>query len=198
MTYSTITSNTGLTVDYRWIVFSLTHSQSTTNLLSASETPFLQSGSQNKAQVDVKGAWREIQGAAGASYESTNDTQLSSRQERFYTSATYPYSYYLSFSFNADKLMSQYQNPERSSDSNSMRLTATWYPMDDMIVNADIGRRSRNDSKQATETMDEASVKAQMKYGKMAITSSLTANRRVRGSSEQSNWRFDLSMIRYL
>ena len=200
LTYASVTSSTGLTIDYRWIVLSLAHAQSEVSQLtgSGSDNLFLQSTIRDSAQVDLKGSWQQILGTVGTSYVSENDTALVYHQERYYSTATYVYSYNLSFGFNAANTMTQYQNPERTNETDTIRINATWYPVNIMTVNADIGQNSMKDSSQTAEIVDEANVRAQLKYGKVILNLTLTADKHDRGSSELSSWNFMLSMVRNL
>lgn len=197
-TYDSVSSSSTLALDYNWIIFTLAHTQSKMSLRSEGDSAFLQSGSQNRAQVDLHGDWHQIQGAAGASYQVSNDTLLTTRQSRYYGSASYPYSYALSLALNADLMMNEFQNPDRSSDTYSLRASMNWRPMNDLSVSAYLARRSSSDSRQETETVNEANLKAQLRYGKIRLASSLSLNNRVRGSSELNNWRIDLNLLRDL
>jgi hypothetical protein len=52
------------------------------------------------------------------------------------------------------------------------------------------------DSLQPAETINEASLKARLRYGKLDLTSGFTASERIRGGFETANWRLDLMATR--
>lgn len=198
LTYSTTTSVTSLTADYHWIVFTLAHSVSVLNQLSGVYSPFLQSTRQDTAGIDMKGTWRGIQFTCGTNFQSTDQTLLVYQQERYYSTAIYPYSYYLSFGLNADTTISQYQFPDRTTQISGLHVTSTWMPVGFMTVSSSVGRRSMADSLEPTQTVDEASVRTQMKYGKVSMNLTLTADRQQLGISELNELSLMLTLMRSL
>ena len=194
--YATTSNALSAVVNYRWIIFTLAHDESDVKLISGGDDRFLPKSRHNREQIDLTGTWRSLQVAAGVAYLQTRETELIYHQRHFYQTASYPYSYNLAFSFNADQNLTDYELPQRHSDSRSANLSADWHPGYNLWVNAMIGQRSTKDSLTQAETVKEAKLKAQWKYGKMRVISSLTANQRVRGGSELSNWLADLTVRR--
>lgn len=202
--YGTATRSASAGMNFGWISFSVSHNESGVTLLSGNDSRFLQSSRNDSAQVDLRGDWRTLQGSAGAAYLRSNATGLanititSSTQQRYYQSTTYQFARNLGFAFNTDWTLSNYQLPARQSDARGANLSADWYTPGGWVVNAQVGRRYLTDSAQPKETVSNESLRAQIKYGKLMLTSSFTANQRIRGGSQLSNWRADLSVTRSL
>ena len=196
--YATTAKSLSAGMSFQWISFGVAHSESAVTLLSGNGSGFLQSSRNDSAQVDVHGRWQKLQGAAGAAFQRSDATLLSFTQQRYYQSATYQYSRYLGFAFDTDWTVAHYQTPARTSDTRGANLTANWYTSGGWIVNALAGRRYLTDSAQPSEIVSNEGLRAQMKYGKLSMTSAFTANQRIRGGSQMSNWRIDFSVTREL
>lgn len=196
--YATTSKSASAGLNFRWLSFSVAHSESAVTLLSGNGSGFLQSARSDSAQVDAHGRWRALQGAAGAAFQRSDATLVSFTQQRYYQSATYQYARNLGFSLDADWTLANYRLPARSSDARGAHLSADWYVPGGWIVNALVGRRYLKDSAQPSETVSNEGLRAQMKYGKLSLTSAFTANQRIRGGSQLSNWRIDLSVMRDL
>ena len=196
--YSTASRLTGASVNYGWISVAANHSQSQISLLAGSDNRFVQSSRSDTAQVDLHGTWKTLQARAGASTARTSSATVVSNEQRTYSSATYQFSRALGFALDADRSRSAYQLPDRQSSASGVRLSADWYTAGGWVVNAASSRRSMTDSLGPSEKVAQQSLKASLKYGKLSFTSSVSANQRLRASSELSNWRIDFSVLRSL
>lgn len=197
-TYDSLSSSSTLTLDYRWIVFSLSHAQSRMALRGQGDSSFLQSSRSDRAQVQVNESWRGIQLAGGAGYGVSSDSLLTSRQTQAFGSASYRFSPETVMTLNTNWMRSKYQNPDRTSSTFSLRSSLSWRPTYDLTTTANVAMYKSSDSDQDSETVNEVNLNAQLHYGKIRLASSLGLNSRVRGSSELRSWRIDLSLVRDL
>ena len=77
-----------------------------------------------------------------------------------------------------------------------MRITLDWYGPAGLTTTALLGRRMYKDSLQPAETINEASLKARLQYGKLDLTSAFTASERTRGGFQTASWRLDFLATR--
>jgi len=197
-TYDSVSSSTSLTLNYNWISFSFAHSQSRMSLRSEGDSRFLGSSRLDRAQVDLHGGWRKLQGAAALAYQVSNDGAYSTHQSSLNASASYPFSPILTTNFSANLINVKYQNPARASGALSLQGTLNWQPDYDLSVSASAAHRRSKDSQQEGETTSDANLKVQLRYGKIRLSSLFGLSSRVRGDSKLNNWRLNFNMMRDL
>lgn len=194
--YSTTSSSVSGGVDFRWIAFSYGHEQSEQTLRSGQDSRFLQNLRRDTAQLDLRGAWKALQGQAGAAYVRYDSTRLAYTQHRYNLLASYRPTRSLALAFNTDSTLTDFTLPAHQTDARSMRLTLDWYPREGLSTTALLGRRVYKDSLQPTETINEASLNARLLYGKLNLVTALTASERIRGGFQTAVWRLDFTAIR--
>ncbi|MBI3375187.1 MAG: hypothetical protein HY017_25995 [Betaproteobacteria bacterium] len=194
--YSTNSRSVSGGVDFRWIALSYGHEQSEQTLLSGQDSRFLQDLRRDTAQLDLRGAWKTLQGQAGAAYVRYDSTRLAYIQQRYTQIASYRPTRRLSIAFNADRTLTEFTLPAHQTDARSIRLTLDWYGAEGLTTTALLGRRVYKDSLQPMETINEASLKARLLYGKLDLASSFTASERIRGGFQTVSWRLDFLATR--
>lgn len=194
--YSTGSRSVGATMDYRWIVLSVDHAQSEQKAISGLDNGFLQNTRNDSAGLDLRGAWRKVQGQAGVSSARYDSTRIAYTQRRAYQNASYRPRPNFGLAFNADWTATDYTLPARRSDTRSAQFVLDWNTPGGWTTSALLGRRLLKDSALPGETITEASLRAQLKYGKILLMSAFTFNDRIRGGYQMNNWRADLSATR--
>lgn len=194
--YGTTSGSLGGGVDFRWIAFSFGHEQSDQTLISGRDTRFLQNVRRDTAQLDLRGTWKELQGQAGAAYVRYDSTRLAYTQQRYTQFASYRPLRSLALSFNADWTLTDFTLPVRQTDARSMRLTLDWYAPGGWTTTALVSQRVFKDSELPTETVNEASLKARLNYGKLNVVSGITATNRTRGGFELTSWLLNILTTR--
>lgn len=194
--YGTASRRLSAGVDFRWIALSAGHEQSDQKLISGQDSRFLQDLRRDNAQLDLRGAWKSLQGQAGAAYVRYDSTRLAYTQQRYTLLANYRRTRSLALGFNADRTLSEFTLPAHQTDARAMRLTLDWYGPLGLTTTALIGQRVYKDSLLPTETVNEAGLKARLAYGKLDLTSAFTANERMRGGFQAASWRLDFLATR--
>ena len=195
--YGTASKALRATMNFGWISLSAAHNESKVNLLGGEDSRFLQSFRNDSAQVDLHGTWKTLQGGLGSAYLRSRATQLSYTERRYYQSATYKVAPNLGLSVNSDWTLTNYQLPSRRSDARATNLTANWAD-GGLSVNAHAGLRYLKSNLQPTETVSEAGLRAQLKYGQLLLTSAFSLTQRIRGGSELNNWQLSFVAVRNL
>jgi hypothetical protein len=196
VTYSTTSSSVSGGVDFQWISFSAGHEESNQTLLSGTESQFLQDLREDTAQIDLRGAWKTLQGQVGAAYVLYDSTFLAYHQERYTERVSFLAKRNLTLALNGDWTLTDYTLPVRQTDSTSALLTLDWYAGGGWTVTAEGGRRVFKDSQQATQTIDEARLKARLVYGKLDISAVLNASDRTQGAFQATDWNLGVVMTR--
>lgn len=194
--YGTTTVSMSGGMDLRWIAFSFAHERSDQKLLSGQDNRFLQDLRRNTVQLDLRGEWETLRAQAGAAYVAYDSTRLAYTQQRYTQLASYRFTRGLTLGFNADQTLTRYTLPERDTRAFSARLTLDWHAPWGLAMTALIGRRTYEDSLQPAETINDATLRARYSYGKLDLSSTFTANERVRGGFQTANWRLEFLAIR--
>ncbi len=183
-------------VDFRWIAFSAGHEQTDQTPRSGGSSQFLENRRNDTAQLDLRGAWKAMEGQMGAAYQRYNATFLAYTRQRFNQRASYRPGNNFSLEFNAEQSHTDFTLPLNQSDTRSAQLTMNWLAPGGWWMTALVGRRVYKDSLSPTETVNEAKLQARWTYGKLAINSTLTLGDRLRGASETNFWRMDVNITR--
>lgn len=183
-------------VDFRWIAFSLGHEQSDQTLRSGSDGRFLEDRRRDTAQLELRGDWQNAQGQAGFAFTRYDATRLAYTQRRFNQRVAYHPVPRVVLALNAEESFTDYSLPERQSDTRSRGLTLDWLAPGGWSTTTFVGRRVYKDSVLPTETIDEASFRARLNYGKLEIVSIIALNDRTRGTFQTLDRRFDLRLTR--
>jgi len=183
-------------VDLRWIAFSLGHEQSGQTLLSGADSQFLEDRRKDTAQLESRAAWATLQGRASAAVTRYDSTHLAYTQQRFNQRFSFRPEPRLVLTLDAEESFTDYTLPERQSLAHSLVLTLDWLAPGGWSTTTLVGRRVYKDSLVPTETINEASFRARLVYGKLEIVSVLALNDRTRGTFQTMDRRWDLKFIR--
>jgi hypothetical protein len=183
-------------VDFRWISLSAGHEQSNQTLLAGQDSRFLQAMRKDTAQLDLRGAWKSFQGQAGAAYVRYESTRLAYTQQRYNQLVSYRPRSNLTLLLTADSTRTAFTLPQHQTDSRTLRLTMDWYGRGGWSATGLISRRVYADSSMPTETVNEASLRARLDYGKFSLVSAFTAADRARGGFQTNSWRVDMTATR--
>ncbi len=182
--------------DFRWIAFSLGREQSNQTLLSGADGRFLEDRRRDTAQLELRGAWAALQGQAGAAFTRYDSTRLVYTQQRFNQRVSFRPRANLVLALNAEESSTDFTLPERQSDAHSLQLTLDWLAPGGWSTTTLVGRRVYKDTVLPTETVDEASFRARLTYGKLEFVSVLALNDRTRGTFQTTDRRLDLRVTR--
>ncbi len=194
--YSTASWWLNAGADFRWIALSFGHEQTDQTLLSGRESRFLEDRRRDNAQVELRGAWKALQGQAGAAYVRYDATFLAYTQQRFTQFVSYRPMRALFLALNAEQSATDYTLPVRHSDTQSVRVTLDWFAPGGWWITGLAGRRVFKDSELPTEAINEATLKARLSYGKLDFSTALTLADRTRGTFESTDWRLESRIIR--
>lgn len=194
--YATVSRWVNAGVDFRWLAFSLGHEQSDQTPLSGRDSQFLEDRSKDSAQLELRGTWNALRAQSGVAFLRYDSTRLAYTQRRYNQLVSYRSSPRTVLALNAEETSTDYTLPVRQSDSHSLRLTLDWLAPGGWSTTTLFGRRVYNDSVLPTETVNEASFRARLNYGKLEIVSVLALNDRTRGTFQSTDRRLDLKAIR--
>ena len=194
--YTTVSRWLNGGVDFRWIALSFGHEQSDQTLLAGRASRFLEDRRRDTGQLVLRGAWKALQGQATAALLRYDATRLAYTQQRFNQFVSFRPGPTLVLALDAEKSATDFTLPVRHSDTRSLRLTLDWLAPGGWSTTALIGRRVYNDSLLPTETINEASFRARLTYGKLEILSILALNERTRGAFQSTDKRLDVKIIR--
>ena len=194
--YDTVSKWINAGVDFRWIGFSVGHEQSDQKLLSGQDSRFLQDMRKDTAQLDLRGAWRRFEGQSGIATVRYRSSRLQYTQRRFSQLLTYRPRGNLTFALSADKTLTNFTLPQRTTDASSARLTLDWYGRGGWSTTSLVSRRIYKDSSTPTEAVNEASLRARLDYGKLSLVSAVSAASRSLGGSRTNSWRLDVTATR--
>ena len=183
-------------MDFRWIAFSFGHEQSGQTLLAGRDSRFLEDRRQDTGQLVLRGAWKALQGQASGAFTRYDSTRLAYTQQRFNQFVSFRPSANLVLAFNAEESSTNFTLPVRRSDTRSLRLTLDWLAPGGWSTTTLVGRRVYKDSLLPMETVNEASFRARLTYGKVEFVSILALNDRTRGTFQTTDRRLDLKIVR--
>lgn len=194
--YDTVAKWINAGVDFRWFGFSMGHEQSDQTRLSGKEARFLQDVHKDSAQLNLRGAWRRIEGQAGISTVRYQSTRLEYTQRRFNQFVTYRPRGNMTFALTAEKALTSFTLPQRTTDSTSARLALDWYGHGGWSTTSQVSRRIYKDSSTPTEAVSEASFRSRLDYAKLSVASGVSAVSRSLGGSRTTSWRLDVTATR--
>lgn len=194
--YGTTSRYLSAGVDFRWITLSAGHEQSTPKLISGQDSRFLQDLRKDTAQLSLRGAWKLFQGQAGAAYVRYLSTLVAYTQQRYNQFVSYRLMRNLTLAFSADWTLTDFTLPAHRTDGRAEQLTLDWNGPAGLTTTGLLGRRVYDDSLLPAETVDEASLKGRLRYGKLDLVSAFNASERVRGGFRMGSWRLDFSATR--
>jgi hypothetical protein len=194
--YGTASRSASVGVDYRWIVATITHEESTQTLRSGQSAGLLQDQRKDTAQLDLHGNWGALSSQGSAVVTRYESTLLKYSLHRLNALGTYRPMSNLSLNLDADRTITDFDAPSRRTDSQSAHLSIEGYSQIGWTTSALFGRRIYRDTLQATETIDEARVQSRLTYGLLDLVAAVSANKRTRGVFNAANWSVDLSATR--
>jgi hypothetical protein len=195
--YRTDFGSVGTVLDFGWVLAEFDHEQSSQTLLSGHDGQFLQDLRKETARLALRGTWRSLRGQAGADYVIYDSTRLVYDQSRLYSSALYRPVRNIDLGLNADWTVTDYSLPSHHTDGSSIQATVNWFgTRRRWSLTGLAGHRVFKDTLQPTETVNEASVKGRLDYGKLALTSTLSYDDRTRGRFRNDIWRIQCTVTR--
>lgn len=195
--YRTTYGSVGSVMDFGWLMGEFDHEQSDQSLLSGHDGQFLQDLRKETARLTLRGAWRALRGQGGAEYVNYDSTRLVYDQRRLFSSAFYRPLRNVDIGLNGDWTVTDYSLPSHHTDGSSVQATINWFGRRTRwSVLGLLGHRVYKDSLQPTETVNEASIKGRIEYGKLSLSSTLSYDDRTRGSFRNDIWRIQCTMSR--
>jgi hypothetical protein len=194
--YGTTSWSASLGLDYRWISLSYSHEQSDQTILSGRDSRFLQDLRKDDAQIDLSGATQSLSAQGTLAYTRYDSTLLAYKLRRLRLHGSYRPARSVAVGLDADRSLTDFELPAHQTDSRSVYLTLDWYAPSGWSTAARVGQRVYQDSLQATETIDELRLQSRLSYGLLDFLAALTANKRMRASSQTTNWALELSAVR--
>jgi hypothetical protein len=182
-------------MDFRWVAFSLGHERSDQTLISGIDNGFLEDRRKDVAQIDFRGEWQALRAQVGAAATRYDATHLAYTEQRFNQLVWFRPGPNLVLALNAEESYRDYTLPERQSDARSLQATLDWFVAGWQTTTL-VARRVYRDSLIPTETMDEASFRARLTYGKLEISAILALNDRTRGTFETTDRRLGVQITR--
>ena len=195
--YSTVADWISGSIDFHWIALTLDHQQYHQTLISGQDNGFLQDLRQDKAQIDLRGEWSQVQASASAAFSRYDSTRLVYDQREFTQFTSYQPWRPLTLALNLDRTDIDYSLPVHRTDSSSARASLDYF-LGGWTATGLLSRRIYKDTLQAEEQVNEARLGTRLMWGKLTLTGALTAGHRSRGGFRTSNYGVGFSAVRQL
>lgn len=194
--FSTVSWRGNLGTDFQWIAVSFAHEQSDQTLLSGQDERFLEDRTLDTVRLELRGDLEWIRAVASAQYRKQEGNRLAFTSREFGQLLTLRPLFDLVLSLTAQETFTDFTLPRRRSTIFSTRGDATWTPLPGLFLSAFASLLTFDESDLPFEIIREVGTRIRWTFGKLDVVPTFTRTIRERGTTENTDLRFELRVIR--